>query len=463
MTSTRRWFTRHFSPIHLEPDESARLPVARPHWAPEATNAYPIALGIIAASLTWVVNASASTQNMMTSFYNPTDKTEHVTFIPSFQNGKTPAAIPLTEFYHDTQWHMNQDFRDPTDTTPLRGSTMTSLFDGSVEHVFFGQSSLSANANDHNEVWELYNAGGWSSHDLTRGATPVSIVESQSCNGYNASCARSFTGLSSLWDGSVEHVFYGTGNGHLMEVYNPGGGWFMNDLTTDSGDSGVDTENIKSMWDGTTEYVVYTKGDAIDMVSCGPGGCWNTFTRITDIVGDASMTCCAGFAAGSTLNVFFVDLFSHVKLAYRVSPGHGVTPFWSEEDVTALSGVKQAPVNALNSYYDGVSFHVFFVGSDSHIYELYSTSSSSTSWASRDVTVSAGDVNVAKANYVEFFQPHLTALTGFSDGTFNHLFSVGTDGHIHEAYHSASIPNANWIANDLNVSTGVGNTILATD
>ncbi|MBV9945236.1 MAG: hypothetical protein JOZ69_00120 [Myxococcales bacterium] len=402
--------------------------------------------------------ARASTTNMMTSFYNSVQKTEHVFAIPTTVHGFRSSSVPLTEFYYDGHWHANLNFNQPSATTPLRGSGMAAMFDGTVQHLFFAQTSsaLSASHVDYQEPWELYYTGNWFSGDLTPGGPLLNLETLQNCNSFGEACVSLETSsLSALWDGTVEHVFYASQANHLLEAYNPGGGWFTNDLTAHSGDSPLFVATkIASMWDGATEYVFYTAGgdDAMfKMVSCGPAGCWTQVTDLLAAINDAPNDGMCGFAVGSTLNVFFVSFHDlHVRRVYRTSPGNGEAPFWSLDDVTTLSGETASPLTTPNCYNDGTAWHVFFGDNGGHVQEIYFAGGV---WTARDVTLSTGDVNLNIGN------GDPSPMTGFSDGSFNHLFYTGVDGHIHEAFHTTALLGSRWAANDLNVSAGAASTI----
>lgn len=414
-------------------------------------------LAVAGSALTLAMNAHASTPNTMTSFYNSAQNTEHVFFIPTFDSGMSVYSIPLVEFYYDGHWHANQNFGALDPTSPVRGTPLAGMFDGNVQHVFFPQTGVgfSGNNGDYLEPWELYYTGSWFTRDLTPGATPMNVTPATGCTGPGGPCVVANSGLSTLWDGQVEHVFYVDQTGSLIEAYNPGGNWFTSNLTAHSGDvTNQSWVPITSMWDGATEYVFYQHGGVVKMVSCGPAGCWNRVTNVTAPFNQSAFTCCTGFAVGSTLNVFFVSANdAHVHRLSRVSSGGGMPPAWSNEDVSVHSGDTADPATGLNAYDDGSTWHVFFADANGHIHELYHNGGS---WAHRDVTISTGDIIVGSSDVK-------TPMTGFSDGSFNHLFYVGADGHIHEAYHTVTLTGGRWSPNDLNVQTGVGNAIIVSD
>ncbi len=94
------------------------------------------------------------------------------------------------------------------------------------------------------------------------------------------------------------------------------------------------------------------------------------------------------------------------------------------------------PTSALTSYRLGNSQHVFFIGTDNHVHELFIDGGS---WADNDLTASAN----AGAGAVP---PTPTSdLTGYPLGNSQHVFFIGTDNHVHELF----IDGAGWVDNDL--------------
>jgi hypothetical protein len=86
--------------------------------------------------------------------------------------------------------------------------------------------------------------------------------------------------------------------------------------------------------------------------------------------------------------------------------------------------------------------HVFFVGEDLHIHELYS---SGANWFINDLTLgSAGNPPLAASDW------YLSPITGYWDGSIEHVFYIGSDSDIHELYY-----NGGWNTSDI-VASGPG-------
>ena len=96
------------------------------------------------------------------------------------------------------------------------------------------------------------------------------------------------------------------------------------------------------------------------------------------------------------------------------------------------------PTSALTSHTLGDnSQHVFFIGTDNHVHELFINGGS---WKDNDLTNLAGAVLPIPAS----------DLTGYrlSDNS-QHVFFIGTDDHVHELF----IAGAGWLDNDLTALT----------
>ena len=85
------------------------------------------------------------------------------------------------------------------------------------------------------------------------------------------------------------------------------------------------------------------------------------------------------------------------------------------------------------------SQHVFFIGTDNHVHELYLTAGAG--WVDIDLTALARAVPPTPT----------TALDGYplSDDS-KHVNFIGTDNHVHELYLTAG---AGWVDNDLTALT----------
>lgn len=169
---------------------------------------------------------SIAAGSVVTGFWSQNDDTDHAFFIGSDGN--------LWELYANdgqagdpTKWSFN-NLTQLTSTPKPRSqsatwcidaacsstvpgitaaSSLTSFYDGyGIEHVFFVDSNYA--------LHEVYHANGawWGGYH----GGQVSATMGQ--------------GLSSQWDGSVQHVYFTGADGDLHEAYNDGS-WHLHDLT----------------------------------------------------------------------------------------------------------------------------------------------------------------------------------------------------------------------------------------
>ena len=115
---------------------------------------------------------------------------------------------------------------------------------------------------------------------------------------------------------------------------------------------------------------------------------------------------------------------------------------WVDNDLTELAGaVPPIATSALEGFrLSDDSQHVFFIGTDDHVYELYITAGAG--WVYNDLTALARAVPPTPT----------TALDGYrlSDDS-KHVFFIGTDNHVHELYIARG---GRWVDNDLTTLAG---------
>ena len=260
----------------------------------------------------------------------------------------------------------------PTPTSALAGFPLGPALGPNTKHVFFIGTD--------NHVYELYfTAGtGWVFNDLTSLARAVPPTPTSALTGH------------SLSDDSKHVFFIGTDN-HVHELFiAPGGRWADNDLTTLAGVGAKPPTPTSAL----TSHVLSTNSQ----------------------------------------HVFFIGTDNHVHELF-IDGGS-----WADNDLTALAGaVPPTPASALTSHRLSTnSQHVFFIGTDNHVHEL---SIDGGSWHDNDLTTLAGAVAPTPTS----------ALTGYplSDNS-KHVFFIGTDNHVHELYFTAG---PGWVDNDLTALT----------
>jgi Pro-kumamolisin, activation domain len=172
------------------------------------------------------------------------------------------------------------------------------------------------------------------------------------------------------------------------------------------------------------------------------GAAWvdNDLTEEAGAVPPKATSALEGFRlSDDSQHVFFIGTDGHVYELY-ITAGAG----WIYNDLTALAGVGAVPPNptsALEGFrLSDDSKHVFFIGTDGHVHELQIARGGR--WVDNDVTTLAGAA----------FSPNpTTALDGFrlSDDS-EHVNYIDTVGHVHELAHTG----AGWVDHDLTTLAG---------
>jgi hypothetical protein len=95
---------------------------------------------------------------------------------------------------------------------------------------------------------------------------------------------------------------------------------------------------------------------------------------------------------------------------------------WVYWDVTTSAGnaPPAAAGSAISSTVGGTAPHVYYLGTDAHVHEL---AWSGANWVHRDVTTSAGNAPAAAAG---------SAISSTVAGNVPHVYYLGTDAHVYE-------------------------------
>ena len=318
---------------------------------------------------------------------------------------------------------------DDNDLTTLAGAvppTATSALAGyrlsdDSKHVFFIGTD--------NHLYELYiTAGaGWVYNDLTALARAVPPTATSALDGYRLS------------DDSKHVNFIGTDN-HVHELYITGGGrWVDNDLTTLAGavppTATSALEGFRLSDDSQHVFFIGTDNHVHELYIAGAGWVDNDLTTLAGAVPPTATSALEGYRlSDDSQHVFFIGTDNHVHELYIAGAG------WVDNDLTTLAGaVPPTPTSALDGYrLSSDSQHVFFIGTDSHVHELYIAGAG---WVDKDLTTLAGAVPPTPTSALDGYR--------LSDDS-KHVFFIGTDNHVHELYFTAS---AGWVDNDLTALT----------
>jgi hypothetical protein len=299
------------------------------------------------------------------------------------------------------------------------GSALAGFILGSSQHVFY------QGADRH--LYELWwdPAGGWRAADLmtaTAGDTPNPAVGSA---------------LAGYVRRSVQHVFYLDEDGHVHELrWDPSGMWRQTDLMTAAA-RGAPNAAVGSALIGyplgNSPHAFYVGTDGhVHELWWDPRSGW----RPTDLMtamderapGAAVGGALAGYPLDSGQHVLYVGTDNHVHDLWWDAAGG-----WRPTDLMAAAG--GAPNAALGSvlagYPLGHSQHVFYVGADSHVYELWRDRASG--WHPTDLVmaVARGTPDAVVGS----------ALMGYPLGNSPQVFYVGTDRFVHELWRD---PASGW-------------------
>jgi hypothetical protein len=323
-------------------------------------------------------------------------------------------------------WHDNDLTTLAGAVPPIPASDLAGYpLDDNSKHVFFVGT-------DHH-AYELYfTAGeGWVFNDLTALARAVPPISTSALTGHQLG-------------GNSKHVFFIGTDSHVHELFIASGGrWADNNLTTlASAVLPTPTSALTSYRLGNSQHVFFIGTDNHVHELFIDGGSWadNDLTASANAgagaVPPTPTSDLTGYPLGNSQHVFFIGTDNHVHELFIDGAG------WVDNDLTTLaSAVPPAPTSDLTGYPLGNSQHVFFIGTDSHVHELFIDGAG---WADNDLTVSAN----AGAGAVP---PTPTSdLTGYPLGNNSkHVFFIGTDDHVHELF----IDGAGWLDNDLTALT----------
>lgn len=233
-------------------------------------------------------------------------------------------------------------------------------------------------------------------------------------------------------------VDYISPDGHVHELLSSGSKWLNTDITAASkGATAIPGSTLVGYANGNNQYVAFISADHHVHELAFSGSNWSdTDLTVTSHGGNvvAGSTLVSYTGGGSTQHINFISPDSHVHELYYSGSS------WVDNDLTALSdGAKAISGSPLAGYIgsDG-SIHVNFIGTDSHVHELYFTGR----WTDNDLTaLSKGQGAVAGS-----------ALVGYwgADNSV-HVDFISADQHIHELFFDPQ--SGHWNDNDLTVAS----------
>jgi hypothetical protein len=213
------------------------------------------------------------------------------------------------------------------------------------------------------------------------------------------------------------------------------------DLTTLSGGPLPTANSPLAEWNLTTApqvyFVLYIGADQhIHALFQNPGSSWS-FEDLTSIAGapiTATNSSLSTIVLSNQPHVYYIGADSHVHEIYRPASTFVTV------DMTAAAGARNAVSGSgLASWVGGAFDLVYYQTADGHVNELYSRDGGAT-WANTDVTVAAG----APIGVIG------TRLDGYEHGRFSFVYFFGGDFHVH-VLHTA---NSEWVTEDATSLSG---------
>ena len=303
--------------------------------------------------------------------------------------------------------------------SPLAGCTW-----GITQHVYY----LGADGHAHELAWDQ--ASGWRPTDLV----------TATAGGAPRAAARSALAAYTL--GSTLHVFYQGGNGHVHELgWDPASGWRSADLMTATAGDAADAamgSALAAYTIGITQHVHYLGADGhVHELWSDPVSGWRSADLMPPAAGAAPRAAAGspliGYTLGNRRHVFYLGADGHVHELWS-DPASG----WRPTDLMmAVAGdaAVAAAGSALMGFTLGGSQHVFYLGADRRVHELWWDPASG--WHPSDLMTAAGGPPNAAAG---------SPLVGYTRGSFQHVFYLGADNHIHELRWTAV---SGWHPSDL--------------
>lgn len=205
----------------------------------------------------------------------------------------------------------------------------------------------------------------------------------------NGAVAGTGSSLTSLLD-SEERAFYEGSNQHVYQLVTHPGGWLDQDLTSAAAAPvAVSKSNLSTILSRTQDHVMYI---------------W-TNQHVYQLVTNSSDE-------------------------------------WVFQDLTSTTnGTAAATGSPLSSFYDSIGQHIYYLGSNQHIYQLYYSTSSQT-WSDQDLTAMANGALAETGSN----------LSAFIDGAGGEdVIYEGANQHV---YILVRPFNGSWADYDLTAETG---------
>jgi len=257
---------------------------------------------------------------------------------------------------------------------------------------------------------------------------PSSWITKNVSGATGAPAAVAGSALTGFFDASgvFTHVFYEGTNGHLYELYGDSQQvWHFDDPTSLARGAPVAASGsaLTSFIDGGVMHVFYlgTNNNVYELYWTG-GTAWHSDdpTSLAGAPAAGSVGSLTSFVGSGVMHVFYLSSQNVHELYWN-----GV---WHTDDPTSLAGAPvDAPGSALTSFVNtsgsgDTGMHVMYLGTNEHVYALHSV----PAWGYFDATAASGGVPAASGSHLASFQDTVTGGV--------RLYFIATNSHVYELY-----------------------------
>jgi hypothetical protein len=269
--------------------------------------------------------------------------------------------------------------------------------------------------------------------------------------------------LTSFSDNIGKHVVFVANDYHVHQrrcsaACYISSNWVNEDLTQMAGGppfqppSSFQTANLTSFSDAAGEHVFYRDPNTLHLNQLRfAGGVWSYQDLGVSASGWGPST--SGYSNGGVERLFYTTSDRHVHM--QRSQDGGLS--WSDGDLTKGTGGTLAwySLTAITSFHDSSGEHVFYVGDNGDLYQLYGY------WYTREVCVPTPYFHCYLGSFLGWVNQDLGIrpdyqyqLTSFSDAMGEHVFYIAYDGvyvwNIHEHFNPSG--GSGWVDNNWGVA-----------
>jgi hypothetical protein len=320
-------------------------------------------------------------------YYSPSDQNNHLFMIDSNAHiieWYWPETSALDDYQQGNGGISVRDVSYQSGTLPFTDGVTMGTYDGYGCQYPSAVTTLTGFVDSSNTM-HLYFIN--SSYGVTEAYFPSG--GSQWFQGYpggQSSVATGGLGLSSLWDGTIEHIYFTGLDGNLWEDYygdgDCSGAWCSHSLSSSNGPTSYITST-----DPNTETVWYASGEP-SLVIYAYYDVWETLTFPSSYTPLLSTT-------GSLLSPLVQILGSPFYIGTDQNiyqPNTNTSPiqqsFGGVKSEFTAGGTQIGPLSG--GVDSSGTLHLFYVGTDQHLHEYYQASGSSD-WAVNDLTQTCTD------------------------------------------------------------------------